>query len=212
MEKIEILRQIIRERKSTRAFSGEFPSREAIGRIIESGLYAPYGGATGIPLEQVRKVFVFAQGTESMTNARELMLDQISRNARKLGRLVKIFPFMKKKFGAFAKRLDGFSRIGIPSLMEAPYFIVVAEKKGFPPVEKQSIAHALENVWLTATAEGFGFQLISATGNMSGNPGFLKLLALPEGKYHLEGCAIGYPKKTVKRERNLDPVKFVKWM
>lgn len=179
---------------------------------MESCVYAPYGGATGIHLEEIRKVFVFTQGTENMAKARELMLGQISRNARKLGRLVKFLPFLKKKFEVFANRLNGMSKNGIPSLNQAPYFIVVAEKKGFPPVEKQSVAHAMENMWLTATAAGLGFQLISATGTMSGNDDFLKLLGLEEDKYHLEGCAVGYPKRATERVRNLDPNKFVTWM
>lgn len=212
MEKIEILQQIVRERKSTRSFSGEIPPRETMDRIIESCIYAPYGGATGIPLEQVRKVFVFTQGTENMAKARQQMLGQIRKGARKLGRLVKLLPFMKKKFGAFSNRLSGISKKGIPSLDEAPYFIVVAEKKGFPPVAKQSVAHALENMWLMATAEGLGFQLISATGNMSDNNDFLELLGLKDGQYHLEGCAVGYPKKNTQRVRNLDIDIFVKWM
>ena len=212
MEKSEVLQQVIKTRKSTRSFSGEVPPRETIDRIIESCIYAPYGGATGIPLEQVRKVFVFTQGTESMETAREMLLSQIRKGARKLGRLVKLMPFMKKKFGAFANRLNGLSKNGIPSMNEAPYFIVMAEKEGFPPVAKQSAAHALENMWLTATAEGLGFQLISATGNMSDNDDFLELLGLKDGEYHLEGCAVGYPKKAVERTRNLDMGKFVKWM
>ncbi|MDR2038317.1 MAG: nitroreductase family protein [Bacteroidales bacterium] len=212
MEKSEVLRQIIRERKSTRSFSSEIPPPEMLDRIIESCIYAPYGGATGIHLEEIRKIFVFTQGTESMTEAKELMLAQIRRNARKLGRLVKLLPFTKKKFGAFVNRLNGMSKNGIPSLNESPHFIVVAEKKGFPPVEKQSVAHAMENMWLTATAEGLGFQLISATGNMSDNLNFLKLLGLEEDKYHLEGCVIGYPKKVTEKNRSLDSNKFTKWM
>ncbi len=43
----------------------------------------------------------------------------------------------------------------------APYFIVGAEKKGFPAVEQQFLAHCLENMWLKATALGLGFQLVS---------------------------------------------------
>lgn len=212
MERSEVLRQIIRVRKSTRSFSPEVPPREMINRIIESCVYAPFGGATGIPLNELRKVFIFTQGTDNMTAAQELLLGQIRSNARKLGMVVRWMPFMKKKFGAFAKKLAGMSKSGIPSLLEAPYFIVVAEKKGFPPVEKQSIAHALENMWLTATAEGLGFQLISATGTVSKNKDFMKLLGLPEGQYEVEGCLIGYPKNPKERDRDLDVDKFTKWM
>lgn len=212
MDKPSALQSVIRERKSTRSFSSEVPLRESIDRIIESCVYAPYGGATGIPLHELRKIFIFKQANENMAAVQELMLDQIRSNARKLGRVVTWLPFMKKKFGGFAKKLAGMSRTGIPSLLEAPYFIVVAERKGFPPVEKQSLAHALENMWLTATAEGLGFQLVSATGTMSGNADFVKLLGLPEGEYEMEGCLVGYPKKNTARYRDLDLDKFTQWM
>ncbi|MGD0953085.1 MAG: hypothetical protein ABR985_11955 [Methanotrichaceae archaeon] len=35
--------------------------------------------------------------------------------------------------------------------------MVVAERKSFPPVEQQSLAHCLQNMWLKATALGLGF-------------------------------------------------------
>lgn len=52
--------------------------------------------------------------------------------------------------GFFAKLLNNINQHGIPGLETAPYYIIIAEKKGFPPVEKQSIAHAMENMWLMA--------------------------------------------------------------
>ena len=79
----------------------------------------------------------------------------------------------------------------------APFYIVVAEKKGFPPVEQQSLAHCMENMWLKATALGLGFQIVSATAQMADNPKFCRILGLESGKWALMGCAVGYPAKSV---------------
>ena len=82
----------------------------------------------------------------------------------------------------------------VPGVGTAPYYIVVAEKKGFPPVEQQSLAHCLENMWLKATALELGFQLVSITSQMSGNAEFCRILGIPAGEWELAGCAVGYPK------------------
>jgi nitroreductase len=70
---------------------------------------------------------------------------------------------------------------------------VVAERRGYPPVELQSLAHCLENMWLKATALGLGFQLVSVTSQMSSDPAFCAILGLPSGAWELMGCAVGYP-------------------
>jgi nitroreductase len=66
-------------------------------------------------------------------------------------------------------------------------------RKGFPPVEQQSLAHCLENMWLKATALELGFQLVSITSQMSGNAEFCNILGIPTGEWELMGCAVGYP-------------------
>ena len=75
----------------------------------------------------------------------------------------------------------------------APYYIVVAERRGFPPVELQSLAHCLENMWLKATALDLGFQIVSVTSQMSSDPAFCAILGIPSGEWELMGCAVGYP-------------------
>lgn len=205
------LEQIIKLRRSTRNFTKEIPSQESLTKIIESAIYAPYGGATGIPLEELRKVFVFRQDTKSMAKAKEIFLNQIRKNAKKLNRLLIILPFMRKRMHAFSNKLNGFAKGGIPALNNAAYFIVLAEKKGFPPVEKQSMAHAFENMWLMATELELGFQLISATNTLSDNHDFLKLLNLKKGEYALEGCAVGIPKSRTEKIKKFDVERFITW-
>jgi len=100
-------------------------------------------------------------------------------------------PAFEQQGKAFAKRLEMIAEHGLP-ISNAPYYIVVAERKGIPPAEAQSLAHCLQNMWLKATALGLGFQLISATAEMSGNKDFCELLGIPFGKFGLDGCLIGY--------------------
>lgn len=206
------LEKIIKSRKSTRNFASEFPAEEDIRKILESAIYAPFGGATGIPLHQIRKLYVFRQNTDNMEQARELIYRRIRKNAKIFRIILTLFPFLKNKFKAFSNKLNTFAKKGIPALNDAPYFIVIAEKKGFPPVEKQSMAHALENMWLTATSLELGFQLISATGVMSKDKSFMDLLGLKKGEYEIEGCAIGYPNNATEHKRDLELNNFVTWI
>jgi nitroreductase len=67
----------------------------------------------------------------------------------------------------------------------------MSARKGIPPAE--ALAHCLQNMWLKATALGLGFQLISGTGEMSGNKDLCELLGIPFGGFRLDGCLIGHP-------------------
>ena len=204
--------QVIKTRRSVRNFTTEIPNIENVNEIIKSAIYAPYGSATGIALTKIRKIYVFKQNTENMKKAREIMHTQLKHNSRKLNIIISLLPFLKKKMKPFADRVKSISEKGVPSLKIAPYFIIIAEKKGFPAVEKQSIAHALENMWLTATSLGLGFQLISAVGTLSGNKEFLELLNLPKDQYAIEGCVIGYPVSNPTEIREFELSSYVTWL
>ena len=114
--------------------------------------------------------------------------------------------------GLFSKRISALAENGIPGLAEGVFYIVVAVKKGFPSMEKQTIAHAMQNMWLSATAQGLGFQLVSQTGLMSKNKKFMQLLGVKPGDYELDGCIIGIPQMfpAPRKERHLDD--FVTWV
>ena len=182
--KISVLNEVIRSRRTIRSFHGEI-SDETLMKILESGIYAPFGSATGIPLKEIRKIFIFRQNTESMKVARDIINAQIKSSAYRLELLLKLMPFLKKKMQAFANRLKNLSENGIPGLTEGAFYIVIAEKSGFPPIEKQSLSHTMENIWLTATSYGLGFHLVSATGMLSKNKKFMKILGLNQGEWAL---------------------------
>ena len=181
----------IARRKTTRNFVGALPEMTAIAEIAKTVMLAPYGGATGIPRDEGRKVFIFPPNTMARTEAVNLIHGVIRKNAFRLRWLLKCVPWLRRKMRPFSARLDTIAAGGIPGFRQATYFVVVAERKGFPPVEKQSLAHAMQNMWLAATDMGLGFQLVSATGLMAGNRAFLKPLGLDGGKWALDGCLIG---------------------
>lgn len=126
------LAEVIKSRRSIRNFTTETPSIEAVKEIIQSAIFAPYGGATGIPLNEIRKLFVFSQHTEPMEKARKMLLSQIKKNARKINILLMLLPFLRHKMKPFSNRLNALSKNGIDSLNEASHFIIVAEKKVSP--------------------------------------------------------------------------------
>ena len=208
------LEEIIKERRTIRNFTGDMPSEQDIKDIAAAAVYAPFGGATGIPLSELRKIFIFKQGSAKMQQAKELVINEVKKNSKKLNLVLKILPFLRKKMGSFANRLKNISENGIPALEKAGYYIIVAEKKGFPPVEKQSIAHAMQNMWLMATHKGLGFQMLSATGIMSKNELFTKLLGLKEDEYEIDGCVIGIPVINIEsaKPKSLDVDSFINWI
>ena len=204
--------QIIKSRKTVRNFTGEIPSEADINYIAQAAVYAPYGGATGIPFEELRRIVIFKRGTESMKEAERLIIENVKKGHKSISGLIKILPFLKKKMGSFSNRLKMISENGIPALRDGGYFIVIAERKGFPPVAKQSLAHAMENMWLAATEKGLGFQMVSATGQMSKNKKFMNLLKLETCKYDIDGCVVGIASSDISQEKSFDAEKFVNYV
>lgn len=209
---LKSLQEVIRLRRSVREFTGAPMSSEDLVKIMESALRAPYAAATGIPLKEIRKIFVFSKKSDSLKQARDILLTQIRQNGKVLKLLLLFLPFLRKKMAGFLNVLDAVTRNGIPSLNQASYYIVIAEKKGIPPVGKQSIAHAMQNMWLTATDLGLGFHLVSATGILTKNRAFLDLIGLPKGEYELDGCVVGVPADSSEIEKNIDTDDHITWM
>jgi nitroreductase len=123
-----------------------------------------------------------------------LVFTQVQRMADGLEKEMAVNPHLREKAASFARRLAMIRKAGVvPGVGTAPCYIVVAERRGFPPVGLQSLAHCMENMWLKATALGLGFQLVSVTSQLSDDPAFCAVLGLNPGEWDLMGCAIGYP-------------------
>jgi len=189
------LDQILAERRSYRMFTAAVPEEDMIRRILHAGLLAPYAAAAvGGSNDYFRRFFVMKKGSQGLNAAIPLIREQVKVMAQGLEKEMEMNPALRRKAVTFVQRLEMIRKAGrVPGVGNAPYYIVVAERKGFPPVELQSLAHCLENMWLKATALELGFQLVSITSQMSGNAEFCTILGIPTGEWELMGCAVGYP-------------------
>jgi len=189
------LDQILADRRSYRMFTAVLPEQDDILRILHAGLLAPYAAAAvGGSKDYFRRFFVMKKGSQSLNAAIPLVMERVNVMAQGLEKEMEMNPALRQKAVTFVQRLKMIRKVGrVPGVGNAPYYIVVAERKGFPPVELQSLAHCLENMWLKATALELGFQLVSITSQMSGNAEFCKILGIPTGEWELMGCAVGFP-------------------
>jgi nitroreductase len=176
---------IIRARHSVRAFSSIPPSQEAIEVIIQAGLLAPFGALAVAGRPDFRKVFVIRSSSSAMEAAADILKNRMAKVADELEKKVGPVPFVQN--------LKRIGQQGVSGVGNAPYFVVVGERKGMPPIAAQSLSYCLQNMWLKATSLGIGLQLISATMQMDSDPDFCRLLGIPCGEYALDGCALGYP-------------------
>lgn len=176
---------ILRARHSVRAFAPTPPSRESVEAIIQAGLFAPFGALAVSGKPDFRKVFVIRNSSSTMKAAADLLKNRMAKLADELEKKVGLVPFVKN--------LKRVGEQGVPGVGNAPYFVVVGERKGMPPVAAQSLCYCLQNMWLKATSLGIGLQLVSATTHLDSDPDFCRLLGIPCGEYALDGCALGYP-------------------
>jgi hypothetical protein len=102
-------------------------------------------------------------------------------------------PFLENKLLPFIGKLKTIKNKGVLGVGTAPYYIIIAEKKGIPPIEQQSLAHCLQNMWLKATELGLGFHLVSMTTEMIENREFCEILQITSTDYAVNGCATGVP-------------------
>ena len=210
-----VLDDIIAARRTNRMFLPDFPEKDQISEIIKAGLAAPFAAAAvgGGGSQYFRQFFVFSNESRSISIAGGLMMEKIIEMYNDLSRETGNNPGMTEKTHSFASRLDMMKKMGfVGGVGNAPYFIVVAERKGYPPVEQQSLAHCLENMWLKATALNLGFQLVSLTTQMGSDPEFCRLLGIEPGAYELNGCAVGYPKEKLPPSVRPPPDDVTKWL
>jgi len=190
------LDEVVRARSSVRAFSSLPPNREDVEAIIQAGLLAPFGAFAVAGKSDFRKIFIIQHSTAAMETAASVLKHYIANKADELEKKIGSLPFVH--------HLRRIGQQGVPGVGSAPYYIVVGERKGMPPVAAQSLCFCLENMWLKATTLGMGLQLVSATMQMDSDPEFCKLLNIPVGEYALDGCALGFPAE----EYQSRPVKY----
>src|SRR5664280_2638803 len=208
----EIFDEVIKSRRSTRFFKDEFPSKENIEDILNAGMLAPYAAQAVGNNEDFRRFFVFKNGGKRIEIEGNLMIKKEKEGLDNFKKMIVEKPFLKGKVQSFMDKLQMIVDNGVLGVGTAPYFVIVAELRGVPPVEQESIAHCLENMWLKAAALELGFHLVSLTSQMAEEEEFMKLLDIPVGKYGINGCAIGYPAMKTPPVPRLDTKKSTKWL
>ena len=179
---VAVIRQVIGERRSVRSFGAEAPARAAVEQILAAGLAAPYAAAMAAEATLDRHFFVLEQGSVAL-KAAATAIQAHAAAALAAGELP----------APLRARLEPMAQGRILGVGTAPWYVVVAERGSMMPVQQQSLAHVLENMWLMATALGLGMHLVSVTTTMADDPAFCGLLGLPVGEYALNGCALGVP-------------------
>ncbi len=181
-ERAAAVAQVIGDRRSVRTFTDEAPPRAALEQILAAGLAAPYAAAMAPGSTLDRRFFVLPRGSEASAAAKAAI--QAHAVAALAGGDLP---------APLRARLKPVSEGRLLGVGTAPYYVVVAERGAMMQVQQQSLAHALENMWLMATALGLGMHLVSATTAMGDDPAFCTILGLPVGEFALSGCAIGVP-------------------
>lgn len=179
------LDDILNSRRTVRAFRPEAPDKAEIEAVIRAGLIAPFGALAVAGRADFRKVIVIPNSSPVSAAVADVMKDRMGHFADELEKKTGLTPFVQN--------LKRVAKQGVGGVGNAPFYIVVGERKGTPPVAAKSLSFCLHNMWLKATSLGIGFQLVSATVQMDGDPEFCRLLGLPCGEYALDGCALGYP-------------------
>ena len=160
-EGVAAITQVINERRSVRSFSDEVPAREALEQILAAGLAAPYAAAMAPGAALDRRFFVLPRGSKALSAAAAAI--QAHASAALAGGTLP---------APLRARLEPVAQGRILGVGTAPYYVVIAERGSMMPVQQQSLAHALENMWLVATALGLGMHLVSATTTMADDPAF----------------------------------------
>ena len=186
--------EILRLRRSIRVFTDEVPPKDLIDKIINAGLLAPYAAQAVGSDKNFRKFYIAQKNSKALSIMKTLIQEEAGSKLISLQKELEQKPFLENKLSPFIKKLKSIKDNGVLGVGTAPYYIIIAEKKGIPPAEQQSLAHCLQNMWLKATELGLGFHLVSMTAEMIENHEFCKILQINSVDYALNGCAIGVPK------------------
>jgi nitroreductase len=187
IEKNRILDEIIASRRTIREFTERIPPKESIDAILEAGLQAPFAAIAVVGERKFRRFFVIND-----EDTMKRFLDVLQKRTRVVYDNVSGLTNIRPETEQFLKILKNVAMSGLD--IRSPYFVIVAEKEGFPPVAQLSLAHCLENMWLKTTALGLGFRLISLISELSKDQEFCEFIGVKPGEYAMNGCAIGYIK------------------
>jgi len=185
--------EILAARRSTRSFTPAMPAREQIEQILRAGLLAPHATYPAAPEGVSFRRFSVVTGSALIAQIDALIMRRAVSLLAKFKGLIESNPALREQGLAHLKRIEMISQQGVLIPGGVSCYIVAAEARCLPPVQQETLAHVLENMWLQATALGLGFRLISITAEMAAEAEFCELLDLPCSEFGINGCAVGYP-------------------
>lgn len=207
-----ILDDIIKNRRSVRQFKKDPLTEELITTILTAGLWAPYAALAVSTSYDFRQFYVIPQGSEKLVRINDTIKEFSKGLLNQFEQQMNANPFVRENGKNFYQRLMTVVQEGVSGLIYAPCLIIVAEKKGFPPAEKQSLAHVMENMWLKSVSLNLGFRLLSIFENLNESKEFCEILGAEYGKYAFNGCIIGYPQNSPNEGKRAKLEEVVYWL
>ncbi|NTV90119.1 MAG: nitroreductase family protein [Clostridiales bacterium] len=189
----QLLDRILSERHTTRSFKDVAPDKELIEEVLNAGMISPYASISSNDIEIFRHFYVIPKGNPLLEKINSLISSQTSEDLEQFNRLQQSDPLIKKYGEGYGRMLANVSKNGLPGFVDVPCLIIAAEWRGARKAEKQSLAHAMQNMWLKATALNLGFQLVSPIESMTWNQEFNGIFGYEPGLYGFHGCVLGYP-------------------
>lgn len=188
----DALDDILKARRSVRAFSDIPLDKKDIDQIIQTGLIAPFASIPAKGKTDFRKIIIIPTDSSAMTKIESIIKVES----------LKHFDEMKEKNAMASSVMKKLGSGDIKHLFgNAPYLIIAAERRGrgFPLTyeteQSISLSYCMYNMWLKATSLKIGFKLVSIFVHLKlgNNREFCELLGIPCGEYAIDACAIGYP-------------------
>ena len=190
----DALDDILKARRSVRAFSPIPPSRDEVEQIIRAGLIAPFASLPAKGKTDFRKIIVMSTSSSNIEKVKSIIKANIPKITSEMENDPKLSTPEKNFFGSI-----DVDKIDNRLFSNAPYLIIAAERKGFPPTymadQSISLSYCMYSMWLKATSLKIGFRLVSLFVHLrlGNDKEFCQLLGIPTGEYAIDACVIGYP-------------------
>jgi nitroreductase len=191
-EENKVLDKIIETRRTVRAFTKEIPTKAMIEAIVHAGLWAPYAKMAITRVKDFRRFFIIRNGNPILNRISDLIRQQATVTLEHLEKTFNKDPSFREKGENYFNIVKGLTVKGYPDLPNYPCLIIIAEQRGIPQAENQSLAHVVQNMWLKASALGLGLRLMSVIEILTENKEFSELLGLNFGEYAFTGCILGF--------------------
>jgi nitroreductase len=208
----KILDSIIETRRTVRSFKAEIPRKEIIEAIVHAGLWAPFARMAITREQDFRRFFIVENGNPILRQISELIKKQAEISLEHWERQIQEKTILREKAKNYLRIVKGLAERGYPELMTYPCLVIIGEEIGVPPVEQQSLAHVVENMWLKATALGIGLRVMSVIETLTESEGFSRLLGVDKGVYAFTGCILGYADQNPAAGTRPQDREITKWL